>query len=355
MSILGARQTGIGRRLGGNPSHGAALRRRSAFGAAAGLALWGGAARAACVGDLDGNHQVDLADLSITLSNYGLTGGATHGQGDLDGDHDVDLNDVSLLLAHYGDTCPVEICNNGIDDDGDGLTDCTDAADCPTGTPCGGNEFCSQFAECGCPANWGDCDNNPANGCETQLNTISHCGGCNAPCSLPNASESCATGDCVITSCNSSWCDVDGIASNGCEFHANSSPACAPLNMGSIPGDLGAGQLTLTGRGETWYRATLREDNAGGTVNVTGRIDLTPAAGTDYDLYMYCEACGGASAGSSTLSGTQTDTVTVRQNDSLFADNTFDVVIEVRWFSGCGTYFLTVTGNVGASVQTCAQ
>ncbi len=51
-------------------------------------------------GDLDGDGDVDLADLSILLAHYGQSG--TPADGDLDGDGDVDLGDLSILLANYG-------------------------------------------------------------------------------------------------------------------------------------------------------------------------------------------------------------------------------------------------------------
>lgn len=57
-----------------------------------------------CIGDLDGDDYVGLADLSILLAHYGMTG-ASYEDGDLDGDEDVDLADLSELLAHYGETC----------------------------------------------------------------------------------------------------------------------------------------------------------------------------------------------------------------------------------------------------------
>jgi hypothetical protein len=53
-------------------------------------------------GDLDGDEDVDLADLAQLLANFGLAAGATHGHGDLDGDGDVDLDDLTLLLGEYG-------------------------------------------------------------------------------------------------------------------------------------------------------------------------------------------------------------------------------------------------------------
>jgi hypothetical protein len=53
-------------------------------------------------GDLDGDGDVDLADLAVLLSNYGMTDGAECEDGDLDGDGDVDLADLATLLTNYG-------------------------------------------------------------------------------------------------------------------------------------------------------------------------------------------------------------------------------------------------------------
>jgi len=64
------------------------------------------AVTAPCPGDLDGDNDVDLSDLAILLSNYGMTTGAEYEDGDLDGDGDVDLADLAALLAVYGTTCP---------------------------------------------------------------------------------------------------------------------------------------------------------------------------------------------------------------------------------------------------------
>ena len=58
-----------------------------------------------CFGDLDGDNDIDLADLAQLLSNYGMTGGAAYEDGDLDGDGDVDLSDLAALLAVYGTSC----------------------------------------------------------------------------------------------------------------------------------------------------------------------------------------------------------------------------------------------------------
>ncbi len=58
-----------------------------------------------CPGDLDGNGNVDLGDLTELLANYGTTSGATYWDGDMDGDDDVDLHDLAELLSLYGTDC----------------------------------------------------------------------------------------------------------------------------------------------------------------------------------------------------------------------------------------------------------
>jgi len=56
-----------------------------------------------CPGDLDGDLDVDLADLSLLLGDYGASGADL--PGDLDGDGTVALTDLSLLLGAFGTTC----------------------------------------------------------------------------------------------------------------------------------------------------------------------------------------------------------------------------------------------------------
>ena len=58
-----------------------------------------------CIGDLDNDRDVGLADLAQLLGHYGMTSGAGHDEGDLDCDGDVDLADLAALLSVYGTTC----------------------------------------------------------------------------------------------------------------------------------------------------------------------------------------------------------------------------------------------------------
>lgn len=59
-----------------------------------------------CVGDVDGNRMIELADLAILLQNYGTDGGVERGQGDLNGDTIIDLTDLTLLVSSYMSPCP---------------------------------------------------------------------------------------------------------------------------------------------------------------------------------------------------------------------------------------------------------
>lgn len=59
----------------------------------------------ACLGDLDGDLDVDVTDLSILLSNFGTSSGADPEDGDLDDDGDVDITDLSIQLGEFGTTC----------------------------------------------------------------------------------------------------------------------------------------------------------------------------------------------------------------------------------------------------------
>jgi hypothetical protein len=55
-----------------------------------------------CPGDLDGDGDVDLADLAQLLGCYGRNESC----GGIDGDGDTDLDDLALLLVEFGQRCP---------------------------------------------------------------------------------------------------------------------------------------------------------------------------------------------------------------------------------------------------------
>jgi hypothetical protein len=73
-----------------------------------------------------------------------------------------------------------------------------------------------------CSSGYGNCDGNAVNGCETHIQTsVAHCGGCGNACTNANGQTSCVAGSCV-PSCAAGWEDCDGNPNNGCETNVNS-------------------------------------------------------------------------------------------------------------------------------------
>jgi hypothetical protein len=120
-----------------------------------------------------------------------------------------------------------EICD-GKDNDCDGQVDESSAADdvnnCGAcGTVCvvpNASPKC-QGGVCGvgvCNPGFGDCNGLGADGCEVTLATdVDHCGSCGNGCSFANADAACGANTCSFT-CKPDFWDLDGIASNGCEY-----------------------------------------------------------------------------------------------------------------------------------------
>jgi glucose/arabinose dehydrogenase len=63
------------------------------------------AAPPACVGDVDGDRDVDLQDLTFLLGHFGDNDAAPE-DGDVNQDGNVDLQDLAILLARFGIACP---------------------------------------------------------------------------------------------------------------------------------------------------------------------------------------------------------------------------------------------------------
>jgi hypothetical protein len=56
-------------------------------------------------GDVNGDGVVNITDLGILLSNFGIPSGATLGQGDVSGDGAVNITDLGIVLAAFGTSC----------------------------------------------------------------------------------------------------------------------------------------------------------------------------------------------------------------------------------------------------------
>lgn len=90
--------------------------------------------------------------------------------------------------------------------------------DCPPSTP----DFCALV----CNANRGDCDLDVSNGCEVDLLTNrNHCNSCGNACGFPNGTGACQGGTCVAGTCNANFGNCDSQFNNGCETDLRTSAA----------------------------------------------------------------------------------------------------------------------------------
>ncbi|PKN47410.1 MAG: hypothetical protein CVU63_06450 [Deltaproteobacteria bacterium HGW-Deltaproteobacteria-20] len=72
--------------------------------------------------------------------------------------------------------------------------------------------------QAGCPSGFADCDQDPSNGCETDLQTsASHCGECQARCESDVWDVGCVQGACRVLSCPTGLDDCNGSVTDWCE------------------------------------------------------------------------------------------------------------------------------------------
>jgi alpha-tubulin suppressor-like RCC1 family protein len=166
-------------------------------------------------------------------------------------------------LENASPVCRMGACQVGVCASGFGNCDDNAANGCETDTrtapdhcgacgtvcsaPANADATCAAGA-CGfaCLAGFADCDADPANGCETDTRTtIEDCGACGSACAAgPNAMAACVAGACVVGACTAGFADCDGTASNGCEVDARINS----MNCGRCGTVCAAGQLCTAGR-----------------------------------------------------------------------------------------------------------
>ncbi|MFK7991029.1 MAG: MopE-related protein [Sandaracinaceae bacterium] len=151
------------------------------------------------------------------------------------------LTCTSGTLSCVGESGPAaggESCN-GLDDDCDNSIDegnpgaggsCgSSTGQCSTGTfACVGGSLQCQGGSGPtletCDTQDDDCDG-ATDEDFTPFTSLTHCGGCNTPCALMNATATCASGTCEIAACDGGFVDFDGSDANGCEYACDNNGA----------------------------------------------------------------------------------------------------------------------------------
>jgi hypothetical protein len=190
---------------------------------------------------------------------------------DDDCDGTIDNGDPGILCprgTHVGGTacegaiCTVSMCEPGFGDcnmmPDDGCeTSTTTTTDCGScGNTCALPHAVTHTCtggECAigtCEPGWGNCNGMPEDGCETELNTNTHCGGCGVTCARNNADSTCETGVCDIAVCSPRWGNCDGRSGNGCETPLTTNADCGSCGSICSPssgtGDCSTGTCRVT-------------------------------------------------------------------------------------------------------------
>jgi len=192
-----------------------------------------------------------------------------------------------------GGLCLIASCLAGYADcDGDSANGCEvntkadpdHCGSCATVCPAAGATPVCKGGVCGvsnCPTGKADCDGIPGNGCETDTSSSAgHCGFCNNPCALPNASAKCVSSVCQVDKCAAGFGDCDGNSSNGCE----ASTAGSAQNCGACGHACSAGpHATVSCLGGVCAQACL-----GGFAD----CDTNASNGCEVDLAHDSQNCG---------------------------------------------------------------
>jgi hypothetical protein len=88
-----------------------------------------------------------------------------------------------------------------------------------------------------CAAGFADCNRSASDGCEVNTqSSVSNCGACGTVCSLANATPVCAAGVCRVGSCNAGFADCDRNPANGCEVNLNTNASHCGRCGNACPG-----------------------------------------------------------------------------------------------------------------------
>ena len=141
-----------------------------------------------------------------------------------------------------------------------------------------------------CHAGYADCDGDPS-ACETHANTLTDCGDCRVACNdVPNAAPSCESGSCGVGHCNAGYDNCDDRDDNGCETPLNSLEHCGGCDVRCDKASCAGGVCTRVDCGRTPGFADCDRDE------LTCEIDLRADANNCGRCGFRCEFNRGVTA-----------------------------------------------------------
>lgn len=184
---------------------------------------------------------------------------------------------------------------NGCETDLNTVTSCGDCDNDCTALPNVSMARCSEGACTGlvCSQGFADCNGLAQDGCEQALNTETDCGGCDMPCAVAHAQADCGSGECRTGTCDEGFGDCDGDSRNGCEATLSE-----PSNCGACGNACAAGTQCLGGSCSCTEDAQCPSGRSccdGRCVDTTGTCFVFPCIpGTQLpsDNNLNCGSCG---------------------------------------------------------------
>ncbi len=244
------------------------------------------------------------------------------------------------------ESCP-ERCN-GTDDDCDGRVDEVDArSECRRAharSVCSG-DACLVAA---CDEGWVDCNGDVADGCEAQLDSVAHCGGCRNVCAFANAESRCDAGSCRLVACEAGFGDCDERAANGCERALSTLSDCGACGAGCSAPNV----LTRCASGTCRFgacEAGYGDCNGDGAMLAAG-----DGCETKLDTVQHCGACGVACNDATPYcSGGRCTAIVCEANRADCDDDDSECEADLRTLENCGACGVPCGPLANANV-TCA-
>ncbi len=167
--------------------------------------------------------------------------GATSGTGGSEKDGGKDSGSSTGTGGGAGcDLLTVKPCDGkcvAIDDPAYGCT-ATGCAPCATTYPNAMQACFNGACALGtCDNGFKNCDGKDSNGCEVDVDSDpANCGMCGATCTIPHGTAACTNGTCGVGTCDSGWTDCNDDPTDGCEANLQNDSmncgACGSICMG---------------------------------------------------------------------------------------------------------------------------
>ncbi len=201
--------------------------------------------------------------------------------------------------ACYGGTCALVACNPGYGDcdhvvangcEVNTTTSLLHCGACGNACPFGlsSRPTCTAGA-CGltCTAGWQNCDLVPSTGCETHTDVdVANCGTCANYCALPNAASPCVAGRCTLGACLTGYGNCDANPANGCE----TSFAYDPRHCGNCATVCPSGACSM---GRCTPATSCNQIHAANPTLPSGPYAIAPDGLTPVPAYCDMDTAGG--------------------------------------------------------------